>query len=199
MSNTNSRHNLQQEKVWDPVSRLWHWAFAIAVIGNWYLGKFMTFDTIRWHFYTGFFILGLLAFRLLWGFIGPAPVRFKTFWPSPARLFRYLRSVRRREPSGARGHNPLGALSVYAMLLVIAGQAISGLFIESDDFFETAPLHGSVSTEIARFMSKWHHTLPVLILILILLHVAAILFYLFWKRENLAKSMVTGWKWVRRQ
>ena len=190
---------LRREKIWDPVTRLWHWVFALAVAGNWLLGRFMTFDTIRWHFYGGFFILALLAFRLAWGFVGPAPVRFASFLPTPSGIWRQLRTFFRREPSGAPGHNALGALSVYAMLLVVLGQALSGLFIESDDFFEAAPLHGAVSRGFARAMSAWHHTLPALILILVLLHVAVIFFYLLWKRENLIAAMISGWKWVKRR
>lgn len=190
---------LQREKVWDPLLRLWHWVFAAAVVGNWLLGRFMTFDTVRWHFYGGFFVLGLLALRLVWGLVGPAPARFASFLPTPTGVWRQLRSFFRREPSGTPGHNPLGALSVYAMLLVVLGQAASGLFIESDDFFEAAPLHAAVPRAFARFMSAWHHTLPLLILLLVVLHVVVIFFYLLWKRENLIRPMVDGWKWVRRR
>lgn len=191
--------DLQREKIWDPVSRLWHWVFAVAIVANWTLGNYMSFDTVQWHFYVGYLVLALLAFRLLWGLVGPAPVRFRSFAPTPSGTARYAGSVLRREPSGAPGHNPLGALSVYAMLAVIAAQAISGLFIEADDFFEEAPLHDYVSDEVSDFMSGWHHTLPDVILILVILHIAAILFYLVWKRENLIKPMIDGWKWVRRE
>src|SRR5699024_5059310 len=159
----------------------------------------MTFDTVRWHFYGGFVILGLLGFRLLWGVLGPAPIRFRNFRPAPKRVLRYLGGVGKREPSGAPGHNPLGALSVYAILLVVAAQGVSGLFIEADDFFAAAPLHGYVSAHVASFMSSWHHVLPLVILILVVLHVAAVLFYLLWKRENLIGPMFHGWKWVRRK
>lgn len=181
------------------MSRLWHWAFALAVVVNWSLGKFMTFDTVRWHFYAGFVILGLLVFRLLWGFLGPQPVRFKNFLPRPSRVLRYIGGVWKREPSGAPGHNPLGALSVYAILFAVAAQGITGLFIESDDFFEAAPLNGYVSSDLSSFMSSWHHALPLVILVLVLMHVAAIFFYLIWKRENLISPMFNGWKWVRRK
>lgn len=191
--------DLRREKIWDPVSRLWHWVFAIAIVANWTLGTYMSFDTVQWHFYVGYLVLALLAFRLLWGFFGPAPIRFKSFLPALTGIARYVRTVLRREPSGVPGHSPLGALSVYAMLLVITGQAISGLFIEADDFFEEAPLYDYVSDDVSDFMSSWHHTLPDVILVLVILHIAAILFYLIWKRENLIKPMINGWKWVRRE
>lgn len=191
--------SLRQEKVWDPVSRLWHWVLAVVIVTNWSLGTYMSFDTVQWHFYVGYLVIALLAFRLLWGFVGPEPMRFKSFAPTPSRLLRYLATLFEREPSGTPGHNPLGALSVYAMLLVFAGQATSGLFIEADDFFEEAPLHDYVSDDVSDFMSTWHHTLSDVILILVILHIAAILFYLIWKRENLIKPMISGWKRVRRE
>lgn len=193
-------NKLQREKIWDPVTRMWHWVLALAIVVNWSFGTFMSFDTVEWHFYTGYLILGLLAFRLLWGFVGPRPVRFRTFLNNtPASTWQYFKTLTRREPSGTPGHNPLGSLAVLAMLTVIAGQGFSGLFIEADDFFEYGPLNGYVSEATVKFMSGWHHTLADVILVLVILHVVVILFYLFWKRENLIKPMINGWKWVRRQ
>ncbi len=190
--------NLQKEKVWDPVSRLWHWVFAAAVTANWILGTFMSFYTVRWHFYVGYLVLALLGFRLFWGIAGPAPARFGSFFPSRQAIARDLSGFFRREPGGVHGHSALGALSIYAMLLVIAGQAITGLFIEADDYFEEAPLFGYVTGNVSDFMNAVHHTLPDIILILVVLHVAAIIFYLIWKRENLIMPMIHGWKRVRR-
>lgn len=189
---------LQREKVWDPVSRLWHWVLAVAVVANWILGTWMTFDTVQWHFYIGYTILALLAFRLVWGFVGPAPVRFRSFLPTPSQVAACLGRFFKREPSGCPGHTPLGALSVYAMLLVVAGQAISGLFVETDDFFDEGPLNDYAPDGIVEFMSGLHYTLSDVILVLVVLHVAAIAFYWIWKRENLVKPMINGWKWVRR-
>ena len=188
----------QREKIWDPVTRLWHWVLALAIGVGWSFGKFMDFDTIEWHFYLGYLVIGLMVFRLLWGFIGPAPVRFKTILPTPSATLKYLKTLGRREPSGSPGHNPLGSLSVIAMLLVITAQPLTGLFIESEDFFESAPLNTYVSEAVANRLNWWHHTLSDIVLVLVVLHVAAILFYLVWKRENLIKPMINGWKWVRR-
>ena len=66
---------LVQEKIWDPVTRLWHWVLVLSVGVGWSFGKFMSFDTVQWHFYLGYLTLGLMIFRYLWGFVGPAPVR----------------------------------------------------------------------------------------------------------------------------
>jgi len=188
---------LERVKIWDGVTRLWHWLLAVVVITNWIFGEFMSFDTVVWHFYLGYTVLGLLAFRLVWGLIGPAPIRWTTLWPRPRTLLAYLKTVRRREPSGTPGHNPLGALSVLALLLVLAGQAGTGLFIESEDFFESGPLAGYVEQATLYQLTWWHHFFSKVLLGLVALHLAALLFYAVWKRENLIKPMINGWKWVR--
>ena len=189
---------LTQQKIWDPVTRLWHWVLVLAVGVGWSFGKFMSFDTIQWHFYLGYLTLGLMFFRYLWGFIGPAPVRYRALLPTPGKLLSYLRHVGQRKPSGTAGHNPLGSLSVILMLLAITAQALTGLFIESEDFFESGPLAGYATEAMVSRFSWWHHLNADFILILVVLHVSAILFYLVWKNENLIKPMITGWKWVKR-
>ena len=189
---------LTREKIWDPVTRVWHWVLVLAVGIGWSFGKFMSFDTIEWHFYLGYLTLGLMAFRYLWGFIGPPPVHYRALLPTPGKLFGYLRHVGQRKPSGTPGHNPLGSLSVILMLLAITAQAVSGLFIESDDFFEYGPLAGYVTETTVSRLTWWHHLNADFILALVVLHVIAILFYLIWKNENLIKPMITGWKWVKR-
>jgi cytochrome b len=188
----------ERQKIWDPVTRAWHWVLVLSVTVGWSFGKFMSFETIQWHFYLGYLTLGLMVFRWLWGLLGPAPIRLGTLLPRPSELIRYLRHVGQRRPSGAAGHNPLGALSVLTMLVVITAQAVSGLFIESDDFFEYGPLAGYVSETTVSRLTWWHHTLADVVLVLVVLHVAAILFYLLWKRENLIAPMINGWKSVRR-
>jgi cytochrome b len=189
--------DLHREKIWDPVTRLWHWLFATVVVAGWSFGKFMSFSTIQWHFYCGYAILGLLAFRYLWGFIGPAPVRYRSLIRTPTQTFTYLKTITSRDPSGARGHNPLGSLAVIAMILLITAQASSGLFIVSDDYFESGPLSYLVSDAASNRLTWWHHLLSKFILVIVGLHVAAIFYYLLWKKENLISAMITGWKWVK--
>ena len=91
----------------------------------------------------------------------------------------------------------LGFAAVIALLLVLAAQAGTGLFIETDDFFESGPLYGYVSEATVNSLTWWHHFLSKVLLALVVLHLAAILFYRLWKREDLVKPMITGWKWVR--
>jgi cytochrome b len=190
---------LELKKIWDPVTRLWHWVLAAVVITNWIFGEFMSFDTVTWHFYLGYAVLGLLGFRILWGLVGPAPIRWRSLFPTPTALIAYLRKIGSREPSGTPGHNPIGSLSVLALLLVLAGQAGTGLFIETDDFFESGPLIGYVSEATVNSLTWWHHFLSKVLLALVGLHLAAIIYYRVWKRENLVKPMITGWKLVRKK
>ena len=157
----------------------------------------MAFDTIDWHFYLGYTVLGLMLFRCVWGFIGPTPIRFKALLATPAQTLQYLKKMGGRAPSGSPGHNPIGSLSVIAMILSIILQAVTGLFIESDDFFESAPLAGYVSEGVIGQMNWLHHLNAKIILVLVGLHIFAILFYLLWKKENLIMPMITGWKWVK--
>jgi len=164
---------------------------------GWSFGKFMSFSTIAWHFYCGYTILGLLIFRYLWGFVGPTPVRYRSLMPKPAEAFAYLKDIASREPTGAPGHNPLGSLAVIAMMLLLSAQASSGLFIVSDDYFESGPLAYLVSDAVSNRLTWWHHLLSKFILVIVGLHVAAIFYYLLWKKENLIKPMITGWKWVK--
>jgi cytochrome b len=185
------------EKIWDPVTRLWHWVLALAVTVGWSFGRFMSFDTVQWHFYIGYTVLGLMLFRWLWGFVGPSPVRHRALLPRPRALLDYLRHIGRRAPSGSAGHNPLGSISVILMLVAISAQAVTGLFIQSDDFFEYGPLAGYVSEATVNRLTWWHHLNADIILVLVVLHLAAILFYLLWKKENLVKPMISGWKWVK--
>lgn len=189
---------LQREKIWDPVTRVWHWVLVLSMVLCWSFGEFMSFDTVDWHFYIGYLIIALLAFRILYGFAGPAPIRFTSFVPTPAATLHYLKTVATREPSGTPGHNPLGGLSVLLIILASTVAAVSGLFIETEDFFESAPLYSYVSEATANRLTWWHHFSSDVIVVLVGLHVAAILFYLVWKKENLIKPMVTGWKWVQR-
>ena len=188
----------ESRKIWDPVTRLWHWVLVLAVGLGWTFGRYMSFDNITWHFYLGYLTLGLIGFRILWGLVGPAPIRLRALLPSPAALFAYLRHIGRRSPSGTPGHNPLGSISVILMLLSITAQAGTGLFIVSDDFFESGPLAGYVSDAVINRLTWWHHLNADILLALVILHVSAIAFYFVWKRENLVRPMITGWKRVRR-
>lgn len=187
---------LRRVRLWDPALRLFHWALAICVCASWYLGEFGP-GVMTLHFYFGYAVIALLAFRLVWGLFGPWPARFRDFIYSPGTFLGYLRGVSRRKPSHWAGHNPVGALSVFVLLGVLAFQSFTGLFSDPDDFINKGPLADSVSGAWVGWATGWHNSLPPLILLLVVLHVVAIIFYKVWKGENLVTSMIHGRKLVR--
>ena len=190
--------DLNREKIWDPVTRLWHWALATSVITGWCLGQFRSFSIIEWHFYLGYTTGGLLVFRYFWGFVGPTPIRYRTLFATLPGMMGYVRHIGSRDPSGTPGHNPLGVLSIIAIVLALTLQVTSGLFSEDDGLFSSGPLASEVSNSTVRLMTRYHNLGSKVILALVGLHVGAIVFYLIWKRENLVTPMLTGWKWVRK-
>lgn len=192
-----STSGYSEQRVWDPLIRTWHWLLAASVTTGWLLGEFRDFSTVEWHIYLGYCTGTLLLLRLLWGFVGPEPVRFSALFHSPSRIVQYLRHIGRREPSGTPGHNPLGALSVVVMLLLLAVQVGTGLFAEDDTLFASGPLSGWLSSGGVVRATAIHHIGATLLLIVVGIHVAAILFYWMWKHENLVLPMITGWKRVR--
>ena len=187
----------RRERVWDPALRAFHWALAGLVILTWIVGKIGPSD-MSLHFWLGYAIIALLAFRIVWGFVGSPAARFGQFVRGPRAIASYAREMVRPEPSHWRGHSPLGALAVLAMLGVLILQVGTGLFTDPEDFVNVGPLASQVSSATARSALKWHHRGADLILVLVVLHIGIIAFYRIWKREDLVRPMITGWKWVRR-
>ncbi|MGY6629430.1 MAG: cytochrome b/b6 domain-containing protein [Wenzhouxiangella sp.] len=175
-------------KVWDLPLRLFHWLLLIAVAGSLISIQLKAMD---WHGRFGLAVLGLLVFRLVWGLIGSTHARFWSFAPGPRSLADYLRGRWH-----GLGHNPLGALSVFAILGVLLFQAVTGLFAD-DVIAYTGPLRRAVSGDTASQLTSWHMRMEWVIYGLIALHVAAIAFHELIKRERLVKPMVTGHKMAR--
>ncbi|WP_323716568.1 cytochrome b/b6 domain-containing protein [Paracoccus aminovorans] len=187
---------LREVRLWDPLLRGFHWLLAFFVTAGWCLGQFGP-AKMTLHFWCGYVVAGLLLFRLVWGFVGPAPARFSHFIRGPGAIAGYMRGMALREPSHWPGHNPLGALSVIAMLAVLAAQVSSGLISDPDDYINVGPLASSVSSATRSKAVGWHELGANLILLLVALHIGVILFYRFWKREDLVRPMLTGVKRVR--
>jgi cytochrome b len=180
--------------VWDLPTRLSHWALGIAVVGAWLTGEFGPIDK-TWHMRFGYAALVIVVFRVAWGFVGGYHARFSVLLPKLKQLFGYLPSLPKRRPSAHAGHNPLGVLSVIALLVVVAVQAVTGLFAD-DDIFARGPLAPLVSGDLRSRLTGIHVQLQNLLLALVLLHLAAIAYYTGWKRSDLARGMVTGRKTV---
>jgi cytochrome b len=178
-------------RIWDLPTRAFHWLLAACVIGS-ILSAKIGGNAMVWHFRLGYLVLTLILFRLLWGVVGGRWSRFASFLYAPATTLRYLRGQSRPGEHLDVGHNPLGAFSVFGLLMVLAAQVGSGLFAE-DDVSNIGPLNKFVSGATAELLTHWHKRYGQWLIIgLVLLHVAAILYYLLRKKQNLVRPMLTG-------
>jgi cytochrome b len=175
-------------RVWDLPTRVFHWAM-VALVALSFLTINLGDEWAQWHFYSGYTILTLVAFRIVWGFVGGRYARFGSFLFGPAAILSTLKG----EPGAPRtlGHNPLGSLSVFALLAVLGMQAVLGLFANDEDA-GAGPLAKFVSTGLSERLTSLHRLNADLIIALVTLHVLAILYYLLRRRENLIRPMLTG-------
>ncbi len=178
--------------VWDLPTRLFHWLLAALVAAAFATAK-AGGNAMIYHEWCGGAILALLVFRVVWGVIGSGPSRFASFLVGPAVVFRYARTLFRREPEHHLSHNPLGGWSVAAMLFVLFIQAGTGLFA-NDDIATTGPLYAWVGKALSDRLTVVHLINQNAIVALVALHIAAVLFHLVYKRENLITPMITGLK-----
>lgn len=181
---------LVSTRVWDLPTRLFHWLLLVGVVGLIITGN-VGGNAMVWHARLGVGLGCLLVFRLVWGVVGGRWSRFASFVRSPAALLRYLRGTSHPDEHVHVGHNPLGALSVLALLTVLLVQVASGL-VADDEIAFTGPLVAFVSGATTSLATAWHKGVGKGILIgLVLLHLAAIAWYKR-KGHNLITPMVTG-------
>lgn len=174
-------------RVWDLPLRLFHWLLAACVGGAIVTAK-IGGTWMIWHERLGTTVLALLVFRLVWGIVGPRHARFASFVRGPRAVLAWLRHP---PQAPAPGHNPLGALSVLAMLLALGLQATTGLFANDDIAFE-GPLAASVSNATSSLLTGWHRLNEPVVLGLIALHLAAIVWYRVRRGKNLVGTMIHG-------
>lgn len=177
--------------IWDWPLRVFHWLLVVAVIGAYTTGT-LGGSLTDWHGRFGSVVLGLLVFRLIWGFIGTTHARFANFFPTLPRLLAYFKG----EWQGA-GHNPAGALAVFALLATLLFLVGTGLFANDDIAFE-GPLFHWVDKDVSDKLSGLHNTAFNVLLGLVIVHVAAIAFYQRVKKTNLIVPMLTGKKQLPR-
>lgn len=172
-------------RVWDLPLRIFHWLLVLAVTAAIVTGK-LGGPWLAWHGRCGALIMGLLIFRLAWGFIGSHHARFASFVPTPQRLREYLRGAWQ-----GLGHNPLGALSVLALLAVLITQVATGLFAGDDSDF-LGPLATHVTQATSQRLTYWHGMAFNGLAALISLHIGAIVFHGWARKTNLVTPMLTG-------
>ncbi len=182
---------MSKKLIWDLPIRIVHWLLTVLIFGSWYTVS-VTGDMER-HMLIGQTILCLLIFRVVWGFVGTRYAKFSSFVFGPRTILAYARSILSRSGGGYAGHNPLGFLAVFAMLLLIGIQVTTGLFATDGDFYE-GPLNHLVSGRTGNQITDIHYLNFDVLAIMIGIHIVAIFFYLLYKRENLISPMFTGKK-----
>ena len=172
-------------RVWDGPTRIAHWSMVLLFGLSWWTGKT---GRLEWHRWSGYALLGVLVFRICWGFFGSSTARFAQFVRGPRDVVAYLKGRWILAP----GHNPLGALSVLVLLLLLVAQVVLGLFAVDVDGIESGPLSSHVSFEAGRLCARWHHSIFAALQVFVALHVAAVLYYVFVKKQNLVGAMIGG-------
>ena len=174
-------------RVWDLPVRVTHWLLVACVAGCW-ATHYAGVEWFHWHRRLGYGALVLVAFRVLWGFVGTRHARFVNFLRGPRAIFAYLRSGHETV-----GHNPLGALGVIAMLGLLGSQAVTGLFA-NDEIMNAGPLYGWVAPEASNRLTSLHRANSDWLLAMIALHVLAVGWYALVRRRALVRAMFTGCK-----
>ena len=195
-------------RVWDLPTRLFHWLLLVGVVTA-FISVKLGGNAMVWHGRAGTFVLSLLIFRLLWGFMGSPTARFQSFLKGPRTVWRYIQG-QTPGTSGTPGtpgtpgnlgspgqssigHNPLGALSVVALLGLFFFQTLTGLGA-SDDIFFDGPLAKDLGSDTVSLLTSLHKSTEPFLLGLVALHVAAIIFYRLVKKTDLVQPMITGVK-----
>ena len=177
---------MKRVRVWDLPVRAFHWALVAAVAVA-FVAAQIGGNAMAWHGRAGLAALGLIVFRIVWGFVGTTYARFASFVRGPATIRAYLRG----EWQGL-GHNPLGALSVLALLTLVGSQAATGLFA-NDDIAYQGFLYPLVGADISDWLTAIHKLFEPALIILVLAHVGAIAYYARVKKHNLLVPMLSGW------
>jgi cytochrome b len=169
--------NASKIRVWDVPTRLFHWLLALSFLGAW-----ITSDTERLrdiHTWFGYTMLGLVAFRLLWGLVGSRYARFRSFAHGPASVLRYLRSIARGAPEHHLGHNPLGSWGIYALLTLTVLAGGTGYATYTLD---------------AHWLEEVHEFFANTLIVVVFVHIGGVLVSSLLHRENLVRAMLTGYK-----
>ena len=187
---------MQRILIWDIPTRLFHWALALSFAGAW-----LTSESDRWlsvHVFLGYQMLGLVAFRIVWGLLGTHYARFSSFWFGPKDALAYLRQVLVRKAPRHVGHNPTGSVAIYLLLvftLVVGGTGFFTLGSEE----QQGAVAGWMGITQGRIFKSLHEFSANLMLLLVLGHLAGVVVESLLHKENLARSMLTGTKLARRR
>lgn len=182
----------REVEIWDLPLRLFHWCLALLVAFSVWSGLAGGL-TLKYHMWSGYGILALLVFRILWGFWGGEQARFASFMRGPRQVMQALRAMATPNPLNFTGHNPLAGWMIVTMLAALLFQVGSGLFA-NDDLLNEGPLYRYVGKELSDRMTGLHEINFTFLLVLIGLHVGAIVYHRLRKGEHLVQPMISGRK-----
>jgi cytochrome b len=176
--------------VWDPFVRVFHWNLVAAFTVAYLLTEE---NVLQVHVWAGYLVGALVVTRVIWGFIGPEHARFADFLYSPADTLRYVRDLVLFRAERHPGHSPGGGAMVLLLLMMLAATVITGLVVYGGEQ-QAGPLAGMFTKEFGESFEEVHEVIANITLALIIAHVAAVVLASFVFRENLVRSMVTGYK-----
>jgi cytochrome b len=176
-------------RIWDLPTRVMHWLLVIAIAVCWWTG---THNELEYHLYSGYAALWIVLMRVYWGFAGSSTALFTNFVRGPQAIWNYARTLHWRNTPQTPGHNPLGALSVVAMLGLVLTVVVFGLFAVDVDGLYSGPMSLYVTFKKGRHLAHLHYQWFEYMLWVIGLHLAAVAFYYVHKRHNLVAPMISG-------
>jgi cytochrome b len=182
---------MQRILIWDIPTRLFHWTLAVSFAVAW-----LTSESDEWlgvHVFFGYLMLGMVAFRVLWGLVGTHYARFSSFWFGPNDALTYLRQVMKGHAQRHIGHNPTGSAAIYLLLLLTVVVGLTGFFTLGTEEQQGAAA-GWLSIAQGRTFKKLHEAFAIGMLLLVIGHIAGVVIESVLHKENLARSMVTGTK-----
>ena len=200
IENRKNRKDTPKENiyVWDLPTRLFHWTLVALVSSAWITSEYfeeLGDPRLQWHRWNGFAVFTLLIWRGLWGVWGPPSARFKNFLKGPVTVYQYSKDLLIGNPRQFQGHNPLGALMIVALLVVLTSITFLGLFSSEENDLASGPLAYFVSEKLVKLATKWHGLFfDALLVGLVSIHIAANSLYGIIKKENLVKAMFSGKK-----
>ena len=177
-------------RVWDAGVRVFHWAVVAAVAASAVTGFILGRTTLAWHLIAGAVGMAAVGWRLIWGVLGPAYARFASFAYRPAAVFAHVRAIRRRTHRHL-GHNPLGALMVFALLGVLTALGVTGV-TALGGLLKQGPLRAFLTYATGLQSLELHYVLAIVLLVMIGFHLAGVAFESWRGRENLVAAMLTG-------
>ncbi len=183
------RQNNNKIVVWDPLVRLFHWTLVIACITA-YLTQEEEYDL---HLQTGYLIIGLICFRIIWGFIGSTHARFGDFVYRPGTVIDYLKESRNSQAKRYLGHNPAGGVMVVLMLLTLLTITLSGVALDAAEN-RAGPLAGSQLFLYTDMINMIHNLSTHIATAMVVLHILGVIFSAKAHNENLVLAMITGKK-----